>query len=247
MNNSIKAIKPDIWRNDSRITAGFSTKSSSDKGSTLGFSLGLLGTEDDTVIESNRQDWLAFLGLEDQPLALGKQVHGNEVRTVDDSTFQDNTDGLVTTQKNLALGILVADCAAVLLADRENGVIAAVHAGWRGAVQGILQNAVAKMVLSGADVDCIEAFISPCISLKEFEVGEEVARMFSQEFVDYTSYTKPHIDLKNFVIYELQKAGLQEGNIENNPLCTVKEADTLHSYRRDKVQSGRMMAVISMG
>lgn len=246
MDKSIKAIKPALWQNDSFIKAALSTVRSPDQEGNLGFSLAFNEAGNDDTIESNRQDWLEFLGLADQPIALCNQIHGNAVKVVYDSTFQDNTDGLVTKEKNLSLGILVADCAAVLLADRKNGVIAAIHAGWRGAVQGILENAIAKMQLSGADPYHIEAFISPCISKEEFEVGEEVAKMFPEMFVDYTSYKKPHINLKKYVVHKLLEAGLQIEKIESNPLCTVKEAGLLHSYRRDKAQSGRMMAIITL-
>lgn len=239
MANGFSAIKPAIWGNESRVIAGFSTRTAPLEETHPEFN-------GDARVESNRKQWLEIFGLGNRSLALAKQVHGSEVRIVSDAACQDNTDGLVTTQKNLAVGVLVADCAAVLLADQENEVIAAVHAGWRGAIDGILKKAIAKMLLSGANVNRIEAFISPCISVKAFEVGKDVADLFPVQFVDYKSYEKPHIDLKKFVMSELLISGLHEENIECNPLCTVNEPETLHSYRRDKARSGRMMAVISM-
>ncbi|MEX0780524.1 MAG: peptidoglycan editing factor PgeF [Balneolales bacterium] len=246
MDKNISVIKPALWEHAPQIKAGFSTKIAPDKENTFDFSLSFSGTGDDVVVEQNRRQWLKYLGLKNYPIAMGNQVHGNEVRIITNSDFQDNTDGLVTTQKKLALGILVADCAAVLLADRENNVIAAVHAGWRGAIQGILEKAISKMEIAGADANYIEAFVSPCISLANFEVGTEVAEKFPEQFVDYTSFAKPHIDLKNFIKHVLLKAGLQENNLEINTLCTVAEPDILHSFRRESTRSGRMMAVIAM-
>ncbi|MEX2641539.1 MAG: peptidoglycan editing factor PgeF [Balneolales bacterium] len=240
----VDVIRPEIWNNGCGITAAFSTRHFGD--GNKAFSMAYSEMARDSTVDYNRTVWLDHIGLKGIPLALGNQVHGSEVRTVTDSTFQADTDGLVTKQKNLALGILVADCAAVLLADRKAGVIAAVHAGWRGAVEGILEKAIFKMLLAGADVRETEAFISPCISLSAFESGGEVARLFPVQFVDYSTYDKPHIDLKKFINHELVKAGLRQNRIETNPLCTVSEGDKLHSFRRDKERSGRMMAVIAM-
>ena len=245
-NHTIKAIIPALWQDDSTVTAAFSTKP--DSGYIENdYSLAYSEYRQDRIIEQNRRDWLRELGLGHTGLALGKQVHGSEVKIVTDAIFQNDTDGLVTHVKNLTLGILVADCAAVLLADRSNGIISAVHAGWRGAISGIIGNAIKKMTSLGGDLTQVEAFVSPCISLQAFEVGKEVAQRFPDEYVDYHSYDKPHINLKAFLVRELTKSGLTESNIESHEACTVGRPESFHSFRRDKEKSGRMMAVISLG
>ncbi|MEX0685907.1 MAG: peptidoglycan editing factor PgeF [Balneolales bacterium] len=241
-------IIPAFWKNDDLITAAFSTMKpvNVEYGYTSDFSLANTDTRHDHFVEYNREQWLNALGLSNKPLCIGKQVHSNQVNIATDSTYQQNTDGLITTNTNLALGIFVADCAAVLIADKENKVIAAIHAGWRGAINGIIRVAITKMTTVGADVRLIKAFVSPCISQTAFEVGYEVAEMFPQDFVDYKTYSKPHIDLRKFLTQELIEAGLKKQNIESHQACTFTESDRFHSYRRDKEKSGRMMAIISM-
>ena len=145
----------------------------------------------------------------------------------------------------MALAIQVADCAAVLLGDSEAGIISAVHAGWRGAVADIVPKAVQKMVSLNAEPKNIKVFISPCISQKQFEAGEEVAEKFPDEFVDRNSYSKPHIDIKRFIQSQLLNAGIFEEHIEVHGSCTFSDSD-YYSYRRDGNRSGRMMGIIKL-
>lgn len=176
-------------------------------------------------------------------LAVGKQIHGTEVFRVNESGVYEDSDGLYTTQPGIVLGIRVADCAAVLVADTKNGVIGAFHAGWRGAAGGIVLNGVKKMIQAGGEPRFMSCYISPCISLKNFEVGEEVAAKFPEQYCDYTSWDKPHIDLKKFLRSGLMEIGIPETNIEISPHCTMAET-RFSSYRREKEKSGRMLACI---
>ena len=133
------------------------------------------------------------------------------------------TDGFVSNTQGLALAIQVADCAAVLLGDSENKVIGAAHTGWRGAVADIVPKTIQKMKRLGAASTYIKAFVSPCISLQNFEVGEEVAAQFPDKFVDRTNYSKPHVNLKNFIEYQLMKEGILEEHIEIDDSCTIAD------------------------
>jgi copper oxidase (laccase) domain-containing protein len=103
------------------------------------------------------------------------------------------------------------------------------------------------MVPLGVKPERCLAFISPCISVRHFEVGTEVADQFPDSFVDYEQYEKPHIDLKGFLQYQLEGAGVRREHIEVHPGCTVEDKQDYYSYRREGAMSGRMMGVIQLG
>jgi YfiH family protein len=145
----------------------------------------------------------------------------------------------------LTLAIQVADCAAVLLWDENRKIIGALHAGWRGAVGEIIYIGIEKMMKQGASPSDMKAFISPCISIRNFEVGQEVADQFPPEFVDYSTFKKPHVDLKGFIKDQLMNKGLSEHNIEVRSECSVSN-ESFYSYRREGKKSGRMMALIQI-
>ncbi|MCH8558268.1 MAG: polyphenol oxidase family protein, partial [Balneolia bacterium] len=116
---------------------------------------------------------------------------------------------------------------------------------WKGAVADIVPRTIAEMVKLGAKAERLEAFISPCISQARFEVGLEVAEQFPARFVD-NSREKPHVDLKGFVNQQLLDAGLAGSSITLSEGCTMSKPDAYYSFRREKQQSGRMMALITI-
>lgn len=175
--------------------------------------------------------------------ALAEQVHGADVSMVSEAGYYSGADGLVTTNKNLVIGIKVADCAAVLLSDPVNNVIAAVHAGWRGAAAGILPNALDKMKETGAKPVNILCYISPCISVRNFEIGEEVAEKFPSQFIDRSFGRKPHLNLKEFLRVQLVDTGVLQSNIELDSRCTINDT-SFYSHRRERDEAGRMLAFI---
>ncbi len=178
-------------------------------------------------------------------MAVAVQVHGTKVTWVETNGLYPATDGLITRTAGLTIGIKVADCAAILFSDPINGIVAAVHAGWRGAVGGIHHNAIKMMVEAGANPQDIEAWISPCIGIQAFEVGEEVAVRFPERFVHRDGFEKPHVDLSGFLESDLISAGLNEPNISMDGRCTVEHADLFWSFRREKESAGRMLAMIT--
>ena len=102
------------------------------------------------------------------------------------------------------------------------------------------------MVQKGSSIENIQIFISPCISLNKFEVGDEVAQRFPDSFVDRESFEKPHVDLGSFIRWQLSEKGILEGNIENSTACTFTDENEFYSYRREGDKSGRMMAIIKL-
>lgn len=245
---NIDVIRPNIFADSKNIEAWFIPKNpliSSSESTINGLNLGLNTADPNTIVQKNRSFLFNKLTINPKDVALANQVHGIRVQEITKGGTYGETDGLITRIPGLTLAIQVADCAALLLADIQNHVIAAVHAGWRGAAGGIVENAIEKMNQIGSSPEQIRAFISPCISFSKFEVGDEVAEQFPDEFVDYTSFTKPHVDLKAFLASSMEQQGVANSQIEIHPGCTLKN-DEFYSYRREGKASGRMMALIQL-
>lgn len=211
-----------------------------------GLNLGFNTSEEKEFIAQNRLALLSSLQIDPDWVAYADQVHSNRVRVVTQGGTYPSTDGLITKVPGLTLGIQVADCAAVLLWDATNKVIAALHAGWRGAAGDIVPKGIEKMVEQDADLEEIKAFVSPCISLKNFEIGQEVADQFPDEFVDYERFEKPHLDLKGFLGYQIVQAGIPESQVEISKECTIENSENFYSYRREGEESGRMLGLIKI-
>lgn len=246
--HKFESIIPEIWKGSNQIIAAFSLKNPGYKPDSAvpGLNLGFVSSQSKKEVSENRSVWLGSLGGSVDRLALGKQVHKADVRYVTMPGEYDETDAMVTDQPGIWLAIQVADCAPVLLADRKNNIIGAAHAGWRGAVAGIVPKTIKKMVDRGAQPEQLEAFVGPCISFKNFEVGAEVAQEFPQDLVDHTTYSRPHADLKSLVNRQLEQAGVRSESIEISSLCTMEHEEMLYSHRLQNGKTGRMMAVIAL-
>ncbi len=244
----IEVVRPDIFKEGEGIAAWFTLRNAnlfSDNRNIAGLNLGLNTSESEEVVRNNRTALFENLQLSPDWVAFGNQVHGNRIQVISRGGTYTETDGFVTRVPRLALAIQVADCAAVLLGDSRHRVIAAVHAGWKGAAGGIVPRAIKYMTAQGARPGHIKAFVSPCISKRRFEVGHEVARQFPEAFVDYESYEKPHVDLKGFIRHQLIEKGVKPEHIEIHSGCTVS-SDSYYSYRRQDEQSGRMAGIIQL-
>lgn len=242
----IDLIKPQVFDSEGTVRALFTLKNagfSGDGHAGGGLDLGTNTATELSQVAANRRHLFEAESIDPGWVAFAEQVHSNRVTVVTEGGTYAATDGLVTAVPGLTLAIQVADCAAVLIADPESVTVAALHAGWRGAAGNIVPRGLDKMAVLGARPGRCRAFISPCISQEAFEVGTEVAEQFPDEFVDYRHYEKPHVDLKGFLRHQLEAAGLQRANIEIEPGCTFSDAQ-YNSYRREKEQSGRMLAVI---
>jgi YfiH family protein len=218
-----------------------------------------LGSRDDQgAVVENRARALRNAGLNPDSLSTAYQVHSAKVAVVDEAwneTERPQVDGLVTKTRGKSLGILTADCVPVLFADPEAGVIGASHAGWKGAIGGVLQETVATMERLGADRARIQAGIGPAIAQKSYEVGPE----FPQPFIDrdranarfFTTAARCRhfmFDLVGFVEQELKALGLGGVALAGNDTCA--EAQDFFSYRRTTLAKepdyGRQISVIGL-
>lgn len=245
---SIDIIKPDIFEDHNKVEAFFTLKNPQvnvKERSIEGLNLGFNTDEAPEIVKQNRQMLTEQFDLDPNWIAFANQVHNNRVKVVTGGGTFANMDALITQVPGLALAIQVADCAAILIADDEGKTIAAIHAGWRGAAGDIVPRTLEKMKQLVDQPANYYAFISPCISVENFEVGPEVAEQFPDEFVDYATCSKPHINLKGFLKDQLIQEGVSPENIEVDASCTVAN-ERFYSYRREGDKSGRMMAVIKI-
>ena len=201
----------------------------------------------------------AVMALKGGPIevALAKQVHGTHVHVVDNAFRVGDrleADAMVTTRSGIALGILTADCAPILLADPEAGIIGAAHAGWKGAVGGILANTVAAMEQLGASRANIIAAIGPAISAPNYEIGEEMADEIRAQFPDAADFIitegwpRPHFDVPGLVLSQAKSLGI--GTVESVGSCTYAHPDLYFSHRyatHNNTRAGRQIALIARG
>lgn len=201
-----------------------------------------LGSGDDAEnVRQNRALVAQTLGVAPNHLLTLYQIHSATAVVVDKAWEGEapEADALVTRTPGLAIGALTADCAPVLFCDPEARVIAAAHAGWRGALSGIAEATVAAMEELGASRERMLAVIGPSISQKAYEVGAEyVDRFLAEEptssvfFITDASSGEPHFDLSGYVAERLSRARV--GTISDLGLCTYCDETRLFSYRRSQ-------------
>ncbi len=181
---------------------------------------------------------LDALGGPASPVCQVRQVHGAVAVLAGDAVHE--ADALVARSGGVPVGVRVADCVPVLVADEENGDVAAIHAGWRGVVKGVLASGV--QLLSGArGGPALVAAIGPCIGPCCFEVGSEVADQVG--FVVRRAGDKAFVDLRAAVRAQLRALGVDDARIEEVPGCSRHDL-RFHSFRRDGAASGRMLVAI---
>ena len=188
------------------------------------------------------------------PTAFVKQVHSARAIYADEP-FEDNrrpeADALVTDRPGLRLGIVTADCAPVLLADHKAGVIGAAHAGWRGAVGGVIEATIALMVERGAQAEDIVAVIGPAIAQDSYEVDQRFRGEFTEEDGRFFAEGREghfQFDLESYVASRLAAAGV--GKVHCLGMDTYANPQTFHSYRRAShlgtPTEGRQVSLIAL-
>ena len=207
-----------------------------------------VGDADANVLE-NRKRFLGELGVDLSQLATSHQVHGDKVLYVIEPGDYSGFDALVTDQKNIFLAVSVADCTPVLLYDAANEVVATVHAGWRGTVDGIVYKTLETMQDHfGTQPEQCYAYIGTCIDECSFEVNADVADHFPKELKRFDAdLNKFLVDLKGGNKDQLREFGIPDNQIEISSFSTVLHNNRYFSHRKEKGQTGRMMVGIGMG
>ena len=233
----------------------FTRRGGASSGVFAGLNCGQGSSDQTEVVAINRARVAEAMEVGPGHLLSVHQVHSADVITVAEPLGdKPKADAMVTAVPGLALSVLSADCQPVLFADAEAGVIGAAHAGWRGALDGVLEATVDAMETLGAVRDRINAVIGPCISQQAYEVGPEFFDDFTAEDPAYSRYfiqgpgDRLLFDLPGFGLHRLRNAGV--GVAEWTRHCTYSDPDRFFSYRRTthkkEADYGRLISVITL-
>lgn len=210
-------------------------------------------------LKQNLTDLAKDLGIAQERVVYPRQEHGARVLVIRQDEMpesleglrEERADALITDVPNLALAIRTADCIPILLYDHRAGVIAAVHAGWRSTVAGILEKTLKIMAKEfNTEGSVLVAAIGPGIGFDSFEIEEPVLSKFRERFDFWSRFARPTrnnrwlMDLKMINAYILASTGMPEKNLLLSPLCTVQENELFYSYRREGDGAGRMLNFI---
>ena len=234
----------------------FTRKGGQSKGIYKGLNCGLGSRDDEKTIIGNRNLVAQHMGTSLDKIVGVHQIHSVEA-IICNKTFETSpkADALVTNTPGLLLSVLTADCQPVIFADEKNSVIGIAHAGWRGALNGVLNSTINKMEALGAERNQISAVIGPCISQNAYEVGLDFFEKFkgaNKKNTDYFTYSsdteKYHFDLPNFSLNLLKNEGIS--SIEWTGHCTYSDPKKFFSYRRschkNEPDYGRLISAIML-
>ena len=213
------------------------------------------------TVARNRQVLCQLLQIDDSRLLMPHQVHLTKTVTIDDDFLSldnddrqqrlEGVDAIMTDRVGVCIGVSTADCIPVLLYDSVRRAVCAIHAGWRGTQQRIVEKAVRTMTETYGTVPSdIVAQIGPGIGLDSFEVGDEVYDAFAEAGFEMASISerrsKWHIDLPACNKLQLLATGVKPENVRMSGVCTYKAHDTFFSARRLGINSGRIFTAIMM-
>jgi len=256
-NGKLSYLQPAGWDG---VEAGFSTRNGGVSRSPYN-SLNLgLNTEDQLAsVEGNRSTFARSFDLQPHQLLTVKQVHGKDLLIIDEVNpdlthfLSVEVDAIVTNQPGIMIGVLVADCCPVLIWDPRKQVIAAVHVGWRGAADGILQKTIDGMQRHfECDVADLQAAIGPGIGAHNYEVDRPVRDAFRKGTGYWSDIAKEvrlghwQLDIALSCRLQLEQAGLQVSAIDQAAECTCCHPELFFSYRRDKGKTGRQIGFIKL-
>lgn len=235
----------------------FTRRGGASSGIYAGLNCGPGSSDQQQAVTMNRRRVAEAMGVTPENLLSLHQIHSAEVVIAGPEGWNERpkADAAVTTTPGVALGILTADCAPVLFADADAGVIGAAHAGWRGAFDGVLEATVDAMEALGARRDEISAVVGPTISQRNYEVGQDFLERFMDEDPDHgrffthgTREGKYRFDLPSFVLWRLRGAGV--GSATWIRACTYAEPDRFFSFRRTthlgEPDYGRLISAITL-
>ena len=238
-----------IFNAQKNLIAGSTTKDSS---VSFDFSLAMHTGEREEDILKNREEFTKEFNSSFKFVSQF-QVHSDKIVNIDKYDLKEkwtelklNADGFVTSKPNIMLNILTADCIAILAYDTKAKVIGAAHAGWQGTHKNIAKNLIDEMCKLGAMPKNIICAISPSIRGCCYEVGEEVAKNFTNypNSLVKTAKDKWHLDISVVNREQLANLGILDKNIEVSPICTACQSQNYFSYRKECGCSGRFISFI---
>ncbi len=220
---------------------------------------GGVGSEDSPArVAENRARMAERLGVTPEHFLTCYQIHSPEVVVADTpwpAAERPRADAIVTRVPNLAVGVSTADCGPVLMADPQARVIGAAHAGWRGALTGVMERTLTAMEKLGAKRNRIVAAAGPMIRQPNYEVGQDLIDRFVAVEPNTVRFFKPAtrpahamFDLAGYIVSRLRRAGIE--SIEDLGLCTYADSEQFYSYRRSthrgEAEYGRHINAIAL-
>ena len=261
----LNRTQPDPLRSDALnfrdkpfIRHGFFTRVGGvSEGVYAGLNIGVGSSDDPSSVAENRRRVASAMSVDAAYLLTPYQIHSPDVIVVREpfAGERPKADAIVTDRPGVAIGVSTADCGPILYADAEAGVIGAAHAGWKGAIGGVLENTIDAMEALGAQRARIVAVLGPSISQPNYEVGPEFVERFVADDADNARWFAPAerpghamFDLNGYTVERLGRAGVQAGALNR---CTYAEEDLFYSFRRTthrkEADYGRQISAIVMG
>ena len=221
-----------------------------------GLNVGIGSGDDPADVTENRRRAAAWFDDPPPPLVTAYQIHSATALTVAGPWTGDRPQGdaVVTGTPGVICGALSADCAPVLIADAEARVVAAVHAGWRGALGGVVASAVGAMRGLGAEPSRMAAAVGPCIGPESYEVGLEFLDAFASEDADHARFfragaaaDKRMFDLPAFVLEQLRRAGVEDAAWTGHDTCADEGFfSNRRAFQRGEADYGRLLSAIML-
>lgn len=219
---------------------------------------GLGSTDDSAAVAENRRRIAAHMGGVPDDLAACYQIHSAVCRVAEAGWKGERPEGdaTVTASPGVICGVLTADCAPILLADPQAGIVGAAHAGWKGALGGIVHSTVAAMQALGAEPSRIVAVVGPCIAQASYEVGSDFEDRFTHPepgsarfFIHGSAPDKRLFDLPAFVLWRLEQAGVSEAAWTGHDTRAdeVQFFSNRRAYLNGEPDFGRLMSAIALG
>lgn len=209
--------------------------------------LGLSTPDDPETVKKNRDLFFNALKLPKKNLVFPQQTHSANVQIVNQPGIVLDCDALITNQTNLFLTVQTADCFPVFIFDPIKKVVALVHSGWRGTAQNIVGRTIQKMEETfGCKTEHLLVAIGPGVQQSCYQVDDKTARHFEQRFLQPDGPGHFKLDVQGKIIAQLKECKVPENQIEWDKQCTHCAVDDYYSYRRDGLNSGRMMGIIGI-
>ena len=241
----MKIIKANIFKQFPEITFGMSTKFKFDDTDRFNFNMSSNIGDEVERVESNRRLFFEILGLSIENVAHQNQIHSDIIKETGYGGSVGESDAIITPRKGIGIAISAADCTTIYIYDKVEKIIAGVHSGWRGTEMKILLKTMERLKSEFDSIpENLFVFIAPSISQNNYEVGKEVAEKFDLQY-SIPFEEKYLLDVSKINYDMLVKFGIPKEQIEISELCSFDE-NYIHSFRRDKNESGRAFGVIAI-
>jgi YfiH family protein len=246
---SPQIITFDLFKSHPQLTCVFSTRRggiSTKEYESL--NLGLRTGDREDFVLKNRQRFFSEIHVNQSQIAFSDQVHSSRIAYVSHPGVYLRSDALITDKSNIFLVIQTADCFPIFIYDTQNKIIAAVHAGWRGVLNNIIEKTI-DMIIGRFTADPADfmAAMGPGLQKECFEIRRDLFAVVDKIYL--TDHADPEIkyfDLEQMIYDKMIKCGFKSDNIFKSGICTKCDSANFYSYRRDKERSGRMFGLIGI-